>query len=413
MSRRIDTGRGAPLSPETVLQLAPGVRTRFDAAGHVLLDAPDGTVVDLGPRGFTILSLFSQPIALGEAIERLERGGRSTDFAPTMNVINQLIEEGALVRPGPGLRPTSGWADPVEHARMLHDERRTGDYMAAITEAVRPEDIVVDIGTGSGVLAIAAARAGARHVYAIEASDIAAVAGSVFGLNGVEDRVTLIPGWSRQVELPERADLLVAEIIGNEPLEEEILETTLDARRRLLKPGARLIPHALTLLARPLLLPDEEARQRAIGQAAVGRWQSLYDMEFQPLLDAAVPGPVNMPTEAEVAARWPPVGPPVVLAALNLATFTEASVRASADLVVNAPGAVNAVAVTFRAALYGTIEHMLDPWTWPTSSWATSVWVLPDRLELGPGSALRVHYHRRVDHTADGLTCEILGRGAG
>ena len=51
--------------------------------------------------------------------------------------------------------------------------------------------------------------------------------------------------------------------------------------------------------------------------------------------------------------------------------------RASADLIVDEPGTVNAVAVTFRASLYGAIEHTLDPWTWPTSSWATSVWVLP------------------------------------
>ena len=161
---------------------------------------------------------------------------------------------------------------------------------------------MLDIGTGSGVLAVAAARAGARRVYAVEASDIAEVAERVFAANGVTDTVTLIPGWSRQIELPEPADLLVAEIIGNEPFEEEILETTLDARRRLLKPDARLIPHTLTLLARPLLLPDAEARQRAIGRAAVERWRRLYGMEFQPLLDAAPPGPVNMPTEAEVVA---------------------------------------------------------------------------------------------------------------
>ena len=150
---------------------------------------------------------------------------------------------------------------------------------------------MLDIGTGSGVLAVAAARAGARRVYAVEASDIAEVAERVFAANGVTDTVTLVPGWSREIELPEPADLLVAEIIGNEPLEEEILETTLDARRRLLKPDARLIPHALTLLARPLRLPDGEARQRAIGRAAVERWRRLYDMEFQPLLDAAAPRP--------------------------------------------------------------------------------------------------------------------------
>jgi protein arginine N-methyltransferase 1 len=397
------------LSPETVLQLAPGLRTRFDASGHVLLDVPNGTVVDLGPRGYASLSLFAQPLALGDAIARLEgEAFSSTDVAPTMGVINVLLEEGVLVQQDAGRAPTSGWADPVEHARMLHDNRRTADYLAAIAEAVRPGDIVLDIGTGSGVLAIAAARAGAGRVYAVEASDIAEVAERVFAANGVEDTVTLIPGWSRQLELPEPADLLLSEIIGNEPLEEEILETTLDARRRLLKPGARLIPHALTLLARPLLLPHDEARQRAIGRDAVERWRRLYGIEFQPLVDAALPGPVNMPTEAEVAAMWPPVGPPTALVSLDLTAFEEASVHASADLFVDAPGAVNAVAVTFRAALYGTVAHTLDPWTWPTSSWAVSVWVLPDPLHVGPGSALRVHYNRRIRRTPDGLTCEVV-----
>jgi hypothetical protein len=77
-------------------------------------------------------------------------------------VINMLIDERALVPAGADRGPTHGWADPVEHARMFHDDRRTGDYLRALAEAVRPGDVVLDIGTGSGVVAIAAARAGAR-----------------------------------------------------------------------------------------------------------------------------------------------------------------------------------------------------------------------------------------------------------
>jgi precorrin-6B methylase 2 len=404
----------AQFSPQTLLQLAPGVRTRFDSSGHVLVDAPDGTVVDIGPRGYAILSLFSRPVALGDAIDRLEDAEHSsTDFVPALSVVNMLIEEGALVPPEEGRGPTSGWADPVEHARMLHDTRRTGDYLAAIAAAVRLGDVVLDIGTGSGVLAVAAARAGARRVYAVEASDIAEAAARVFAANDVQDRVTLVPGWSRTIDLPEPADVLVAEIIGNEPFEEEILETTLDARLRLLKPGARLIPHALTLLARPLLLPEADARQRALGRAAVERWRRLYAIDFEPLLGAAIPGPVNVPTEAEVAAAWPPAGPPAPLVSLDLTAFEDASVRADVDLVVDAPGAVNAVAVTFRADLFGDIAHTLDPWKWPTSSWATSVWVLPDTAHVGPEAALRVSYRRRITGARDGLTCKVVARDAG
>ena len=62
----------AHLSPDTCLALAPGIRTRLDEVGHVLVDAPDGTIVDVGPRGFAILSIFARPLSLGAAIERLE-----------------------------------------------------------------------------------------------------------------------------------------------------------------------------------------------------------------------------------------------------------------------------------------------------------------------------------------------------
>ena len=61
------------LSPDTLLELAPGVRTRLDRTRHVLVDSPVGTIIDIGPGGFGILSLFSQPTRLGDAIDRLER----------------------------------------------------------------------------------------------------------------------------------------------------------------------------------------------------------------------------------------------------------------------------------------------------------------------------------------------------
>ena len=409
----LEVVRDVDLTPDTVLTLAPGIRTRRNAAGHVLVDAPAGTIIDVGPRGFAILARFSSPLALGDAIEGLEREhAASTDFAPTMSVLNMLIEEGVLVVPEAGGVPTSGWADPVEHARMLHDDRRTRDYLAAIAAAVRPDDVVLDIGTGSGVLAVAAARAGARRVYAVEASDIADVAERVFARNGVADRVTLIRGWSRHVELPEPADVLVAEVIGNEPFEEEILETTLDARRRLLKPGALLIPHTLTLFARPLLLPEAEMRQRAFGRAAVERWRRLYGIDFAPLLDAALPSPTHTITEGEVVATWPPRGPAITLASVALDAFDEPSVQARADLAVDEPGPVNAVALTFRAGLYEGIAHTLDPWTWPASSWATSVWVLAEPVELGAGQVLRIDYRRRAAGSPDGLTCEVVARAS-
>ena len=100
------------LSPDTVLGLAPNLRTRLTGAGHVLLDTSNGTVVDLGPHGFTILAQFAPPLPLGDALARLEAAwGRSTEFAPAVNVVTMLIEEEATTL-----------ACPAEAGEMLAGE---------------------------------------------------------------------------------------------------------------------------------------------------------------------------------------------------------------------------------------------------------------------------------------------------
>lgn len=357
--------------------------------------------MDLGPGGLLTLEVFRRPVSLAEATARLAPAER--------HVVATLLQEGVLVRREAVSGTSSGWADPVEHARMLHDDARTLDFIRAIEAAVRPGDVVLDLGTGSGVLAVAAARAGARRVYAVEASDIAEVAERVAADNAVGDVVTVVRGWSRQVELPEPADLLVAEIIGSEPLEEDILETTLDARRRLLAPGARLLPRALTLLARPLRVPEVEAREHVFGAAAVERWRRLYGVDFTALLAAASPVPLHAPVAGENVTRWPPAGDPVALTTIDLGAFETASVDAAADLPVGGDEPVNAVTVTFRADLADGIAHELDPWRRPPSSWGTSVWLLPEPVAVPDGAVLRVRYRRRVVGEQDGLTCEVVG----
>lgn len=406
-----DPSASAGVDADDLLVLGAGLRTRTDAAGHVLIEIDLGREIDAGPRGYRILGLLSTPRTLGEIIATLgAEYGDGTNLMPAMAVINGLLDSDGLVPQGSERTSATGWSDPAEQGRMLHDDRRTNDYLAAIAVAVKPGDVVVDVGTGNGILALAAARAGARQVYAIEATDIADVAERVFEVNGVADRVTVVRGWSHHVELPELADVLVTETIGSEPLEEDILGAVLDARERLLKPEAVMIPSRITLLTRPLLLPDEAARQRSIGPAAIERWRRLYDVDFQPLLDAAFPEPLQDPIEAETAAQWPPVGPVVDLVTIDLATLQHPYVAATTALRVDPPGAVNAVAVTFRADLFGEIEHTLDPWRWPLSSWATSVWVLPETLTIDADQELVVAYRHQVPGVADGLTCSVRPR---
>ena len=123
------------------------------------------------------------------------------------------------------------------------------------------DDVVVDIGTGTGILAIAAARAGAQHVYAIESGNIADVAQNLFEANGLADRITLIKGYSTKINLPERADVLVSEIIGDEPLEEEVLKVTMDHAEQIPQTQWRLLPCALQVFGLPVTIPEPVRRR--------------------------------------------------------------------------------------------------------------------------------------------------------
>ena len=94
--------------------------------------------------------------------------------------------------------------------------RRTDAYLAAIhsSAALLKGKAVLDVGCGTGVLAIACARAGARVVYAVEASAVAACARAVVQSAGLEKSVIVMSGRMEDVELPEQVDVIVSEWMG-------------------------------------------------------------------------------------------------------------------------------------------------------------------------------------------------------
>lgn len=141
------------------------------------------------------------------------------------------------------------------HRSLLDDEARCEAFFEAISAVVRPGDTVLDIGTGTGLLALFACQAGARKVYAIEQGAIGDVAEKLFQANGVSDRIRLYRQRSAQVELPERVDVVVSETLWNFGLGEGIVASLADARRRFLKPGGALIPASIDLKLAPIEHP--------------------------------------------------------------------------------------------------------------------------------------------------------------
>ena len=134
----------------------------------------------------------------------------------------------------------------------------------------------MDIGSGTGVLSLFAAMAGASRVYSIEREPVIEVAREIAVLNGFSARITFIAGSSHQVEIPERADVLVTETIGNVGFDEGIVAWVADAKKRFLKPDAQIVPGRLDTIASLVSVPRDFT--------TIQEWSSpLHTLDLSPL----------------------------------------------------------------------------------------------------------------------------------
>ncbi len=284
--------------------------------GRTQVRALGGPMVEAGPHGLAILAAFSAPASVQSALDELTRRARSKSAVVEMMARIVDLKQAGLLRPAgaSGPQDATGFAGAPIHIAMLNDRTRTSAFLDAITKTVRPDDVVVDLGTGTGVLAIAAARAGAQRVYAIESSAIADTAEAMFIANGVSDRVTLVRGWSTSVELSERADVLVTETLGGHPWEEGWPALVRDARERWLKPNGRVIPSEVRWVAQPVSLPASTQRRMAFADIDGDNWAAWYDMDFSALVNARARSRDVAFVRPSAAREWVSPCEPVVLA---------------------------------------------------------------------------------------------------
>ena len=148
------------------------------------------------------------------------------------------------------------FADLHAQERMLSDEPRMAFYHKAINRHIKPGNRVIDLGTGTGILAAFASRQGAAKVYAIDHSSIIEHAQRLAAENGIEN-VNFEDVHSSKFYLDEPVDVILHEQIGDFLFDEAMVPNVCDLRDRLLKPGGLILPSQFELFCEPMTLHDD------------------------------------------------------------------------------------------------------------------------------------------------------------
>lgn len=154
------------------------------------------------------------------------------------------------------LRNREEFANLYEHEKMLADVVRVDSYKRAIEKFVGCQDVVLDLGTGTGILSFLAAKQGAKKVFSIDHSSFIDVARIVARHNGLSN-IEFLKTNSREFHSEIRFDLIIHEQMGDYLLNENMVSNLLDLKRRLLKPAGRILPGKFELYVEPVDLRDE------------------------------------------------------------------------------------------------------------------------------------------------------------
>lgn len=219
---------------------------------------------------------------VNEEIERLR-----AEVASLRGIVARTLDESEPKGKGKARDDDTHYFDSYTHNDiheiMLKDTTRTVSYGRFILSnpAAFKDKIVMDVGAGTGILSMFAARAGAKHVYAIEASNLAGKTRENIAANGLSSVITVLQSKVENVELPvDKVDVIISEWMGYMLLYESMLDSVLHARDRFLAPGGLMAPSQTRLVISAI------TGQR-IWRERVAFWHDVYGFD---MADAMTPG---------------------------------------------------------------------------------------------------------------------------
>ncbi|KAA8580208.1 hypothetical protein FQN60_005743 [Etheostoma spectabile] len=174
------------------------------------------------------------------------------------------------------------------HEEMLKDEVRTLTYRNAMyhNKHVFKDKIVLDVGSGTGILCMFAANAGAKHVYGIECSSISEYSEKIIKSNHLHNVITIFKGKVEEVELPvEKVDIIISEWMGYCLFYESMLNTVIFARDKWLKPGGLMFPDRATLYV--VAIEDRQYKDFKIHW-----WENVYGFDMSCIRNVAIKEPL-------------------------------------------------------------------------------------------------------------------------
>lgn len=290
----------------------------------------------------------------------------------------------------------SGHFNLNNHWVMLQDDARVLAYKQAIERTIKADSVALDLGCGSGVLGFLAHQAGAKHVVGIERrEDMTSLASLIAQYNGLE-RMTFIAGDSTRIaleQLPAQPNVLIAELLGDGGLDEQVLESMLDARDRLLAKDATLIPYKLTLSVFGF-----EADNLPDCDVDAERLSAIYGVDLMPFAEVLKRKPQRVKHTRFDPDKQHCLTDAIEAVALDLYTLESPVVDVTLDLPVAHDGTLGGFGVYFNAWLDDDITLTNNPWEAPTH-WEHMMFVLnsPKPVQAGEGLPVRLTYDGQLN----------------